>query len=159
MNIQGKRIRLAYGSNFIMDPGSRTTMAAIQLVRAFMKGTQDISITDSANESSRQLLRSLGFNVVPIYSLLWARPLRPSRYTLHGVSRLKKSSGLRALGAMMTPACYCLDTLAVKSSISPFHQERPKNIAEELSTETLLELLVKIPAKNWLLPEYDKDFS
>jgi hypothetical protein len=46
MLYQGKSIRLAFGSNFVLDPESRASMAAMQLVRAFMKGPQDVSITD-----------------------------------------------------------------------------------------------------------------
>lgn len=29
MTVQGRKIRLAFGSNFVMDPGSRASMAAI----------------------------------------------------------------------------------------------------------------------------------
>src|SRR5690242_16836652 len=31
MHLQGRTIRVAFGSNFIMEPGSRTAMAAMQL--------------------------------------------------------------------------------------------------------------------------------
>src|SRR5579871_6039812 len=34
MTLQGRVIRLAFGSNFVVDPGSRTSMAAVQLVKA-----------------------------------------------------------------------------------------------------------------------------
>ena len=105
MSFQGKDLRSALGSNFVMDPESRASMGAMQLVRAFMKGPQDVSITDSANESARQLLRSLGFTVVPVYSVIWARPLRPSQYFLHGVSRLKKNKTIATIGAVASPFC------------------------------------------------------
>jgi hypothetical protein len=157
MTIHGKTIRLAFGSNFVMDPASRTSMAAIQLVRAFLKGTQDISITDSANENSRQLLRSLGFTVVPIYSLLWARPLKPSAYALHGLARLQKSSLWTSISMILKPVRALVDALATKVAFSPFRQLRPLTAAEDLDSDTLLELLARIPAKNWLRPEYDKN--
>jgi hypothetical protein len=156
MTIQGKRIRLAFGSNFVMDPASRATMAAIQLVRTFMKGPQDVSITDSANENSRQLLRSLGFNIVPIYSLLWARPLKPFRYGLEGLTRLKKTGLVRVLSTVLTPVCYLADAIAARIPLNPLHVSRPQGLTEDLSSEVLLELLARIPAKNLLLPEYDK---
>lgn len=156
MSFQGKTIRLAFGSNFVMEPGSRASMAAIQLIRAFLKGTQDISITDLANENSKRLLRSLGFTVVPIYSLLWARPLRPSLYALDGVTRLKKSGLAVNIGTILKPFGRVVDALATNVSLSPLHQARPETTAEELSSETLLELLATIPAKHWMRPEYDK---
>jgi hypothetical protein len=157
MSYQGKTIRLAFGSNFVVDPESRASMAAIQLIRAFMKGPQDISMADSANESSRQLLRSLGFSVVPIYSLQWARPLRPSRYVFHAVSRLKKSRLLASIGSISRPFSAIVDTLVAKVPLSPLHQTSPTSIGEELSADMLLECLAKIPSKHWMLPEYDRD--
>jgi hypothetical protein len=156
MTLQGKRVLLAFGSNFVMDPESRATMAAIQLVRAFMKGPQDVSITDSANENSRQLLRSLGFNVVPIYSLLWARPLRPSIYGLGGVARLKKSSTVATIATVLKPICELVDGLAGKMKISPFRQTFPDTIGDTLDLETLYQCLSTIPSKHFLLPEYSK---
>lgn len=156
MKYQGKTIRLAFGSNFVMDPENRASMAAIQLARTFMKGPQDISITDSANENSRQLLRSLGFAVVPIYSLLWARPLRPCQYALQGVARLKKSGFIATLASLLKPFCYIGDFIATKIPLSPFRQSPPDTISENLDGARLLELLSKIPAKNWILPEYDE---
>src|SRR5580765_647888 len=34
MTLLGKKVRLAFGSNFVVDPESRSSMAAIQLIRA-----------------------------------------------------------------------------------------------------------------------------
>lgn len=57
---------------------------------------------------------------------------------------------------MLKPICLIGDALATKIPASPFRQLSPETVGEDLNTETLLELLVKIPAKNWLLPQYDK---
>lgn len=156
MTLQGRSIRLAFGSNFVVDPNSRTSMAALQLVRAFMKGPQHVSITDSATDSARQLLRSVGFNVVPVYSLHWARPLRVSMYALHAIWRLKKCRTLAALGALSRPFCAAADALAARVPLSPFRQTPPACTEEDLGIETLLECLATIPGKHLLLPEYDR---
>jgi hypothetical protein len=157
MTFQGKTIRLAYGSNFVLDPASRVSMAAIQLVKTFMKGAQDVSITDSANESSRQLLRSLGFAVVPIYSLQWARPLRPSLYALQAVARLKKSRFVASLGTISKPFCVPLDGLMARIPLSPLRQTPPLTTGEDLTPDALLNCLATIPGRQLLLPEYNKE--
>ena len=158
MSIQGETIRLAFGSNLVVDPESRASVTAMQLVRAFMKGSQDISITDSANEMSRPLLRSLGFNVVPIYSLQWARPLRPSQYAFNGLSRLnKKSRAVAMIRSIAKPFCGFVDMVATGARLSPLRQLQPATSDEDLDTETLLECLTTIPAKHWIVPEYDRD--
>jgi hypothetical protein len=158
MSIQGETIRLAFGSNLVVDSESRASVTAMQLVRAFMKGTQDISITDSANEMSRPLLKSLGFGVVPIYSLHWARPLRPSQYALNGFSRLnKKSRPVAAIASMAKPFGRVVDAFATGIRMSPLRQTPPGAKDEDLDTKTLLECLGTIPAKHWILPEYDQN--
>jgi hypothetical protein len=158
MSIQGETIRLAFGSNLVVDPESRASVTAMQLVRAFMKGTQDISITDSANEMSRPLLKSLGFNVVPIYSLQWARPLRPSQYALNGLSRLNKNSrAVATIASVARPFGGVVDAVVTRARMSPLRQSQPATNDEDLDTETLLECLATIPAKHWILPEYDRE--
>jgi hypothetical protein len=156
MTYQGSTIRLAFGSNFVMDPESRVSMAAIQLVKAFMKGTQDVSITDSANDMSRQLLRSLGFTVVPIYSLQWARPLRPSRYAVNALSRMKKKRKVARLESIAGPFCGLADAFATGAKFSPFRQTEPEIADEALDAETHLQCLATVPSKHFLLPEYDQ---
>jgi hypothetical protein len=157
MSIQGETIRLAFGSNLVVDPESRASVTAMQLVRAFMKGSQDISITDSANEMSRPLLRSLGFNVVPIYSLQWARPLRPFQYAFNGLSRLNKKSRAVAISrSIAKPFCSLGDAVATSMRVSPLRLSQPGTDDEDLDTETLLECLATMPAKHWIVPEYDR---
>lgn len=157
MSIQGKAVRLAFGSNFVVEAGSRASFAAMQLVSAFMKGPQDVSITDSATEGARQLLRSLGFTVVPIYSLLWARPLRPSLYALHGVARLKKNKTIAAIGTVASPLCRVADYLAATLRGSPFYQQASAIKADVLDTGTLIQCLARIPSKHWLIPDYNRE--
>ncbi len=157
MSIHGKPIRLAFGSNFVVDPDSRGSMAAVSLVSAFLKGTQDISITDSANEIGRRLLRSFGFEVVPIYSLQWARPLRPSLYAVNALSRLKKIRMVDSIGSIARPFFRVADALAASMRLSPFHPSRHSIPDEELDTDTLLQCLSTIPNKDCLLPDYDRD--
>lgn len=157
MSIQGKTYRFAFGSNFVVEPGSRASFAAMQLVNAFMKGPQDVSLTDSATEGVRQLFKSLGFTAVPIYSLVWARPLRPSMYALQGVARLKKNKKIATLGALASPFCHLLDAFAAKIKISPFHQTAPSLNAEELDADTLLRCVSRVPGKHWLMPQYNRE--
>ena len=156
MSIQGKTYRFAFGSNFVVEAGSRASFAAMQLVNAFMKGPQDVSITDSATEGVRQLFTSLKFSMVPIYSLLWARPLRPSMYALNGVARLKRNRKIAAVGALASPLCHMLDALAAKVKISPFYQTASSLNAEVLDNGTLLECVSRVPGKQWLIPQYDR---
>jgi hypothetical protein len=157
MSFRGKPIRMAFGSSFVMDPASRVSLAGVHLVRAFMTGKQDVSITDSANEMSTKLLRSLGFSVVPVYSLIWARPLRPSRYALYALSRLNKSRLGSSIASVTKPFGSMVDALASRVPLSPFRQSRPCTGGKELDIETHLDCLARFPSKTWLVPDYNRD--
>lgn len=156
MRLRGERIRLAFGSNLVVDPESRASITAMQLVKAFLKGTQDISITDSANDMSRPLLRSLGFNTVPIYSLQWARPLRPFQYGLSAAARLKKNKTLATIGSIVKPISSLCDAMATRFRLSPFRQKPPSETDPDLLIDAMLNCLSTIPGKHWMLPEYDE---
>jgi len=60
MSIRGRPIQAAVSSQFIVEPGRRSTMAAVHLMKTFMSGPQDVSIADEANGLSRKLWESLG---------------------------------------------------------------------------------------------------
>src|SRR5258706_12799866 len=49
--------RVAFGSNFIVRPSSRTTPASLQLAKSFLSGDQDLSLSDRQNEA-RQTIRT-----------------------------------------------------------------------------------------------------
>lgn len=69
---------------------------------------------------------------------------------------MKKSRLAKIFGRIIFPVCYIADVIATKISRSPLHVSRPQGTTADLDNEVLLELLTKIPAKNWILPEYDK---
>src|SRR5260370_21679377 len=100
------------------------------------------------------MLRSLGFKVSPIYSQIWARPLQPFRYALHGAARLKKNNAITRLSSLVSPISTLFDSAATSISASPFHHSKLTTTAEEASPEVILQCLGTIPGKNCLLPAY-----
>ena len=88
MSYKGKAIRVAFASNFVVDPDSRFLLVGAQLLRRFISGPQDLSMGDSGNDISREMFVSLGGTTVPLYSLHWSRILKPSQYTLYAWSWL-----------------------------------------------------------------------
>src|SRR5581483_7581848 len=71
MSFNGRPVRAAISSQFIVAPARRSTLAAVKLLQAFVSGPQDLSIADEANDASRKLLGSLGGSTALLYSLYW----------------------------------------------------------------------------------------
>ena len=154
MRIRNKSILAAVSSQFIVDPDSRSTLAALQLLKTFISGPQDLSLADEAGEDSRKLWERLGGATAFLYSLYWIRILRPAQFL---ISRLAKRPGKPIFVAAAKPFCGIADALASKVPKSPFAAVPPDGKLEEPSPEVLLASLTELSRKRALLPAYDSD--
>src|SRR5579863_2912707 len=55
MSASGQPIRVGFAGNFVVHPKARGGLAAARLVSAYMGGSHDMLLTDSANEISRRI--------------------------------------------------------------------------------------------------------
>jgi hypothetical protein len=55
-------------------------LAGARLLRAFLAGPQDLSLSETANETSRIMWSKLRGKILPGYSLEWVRVLRPAAF-------------------------------------------------------------------------------
>ncbi|MFN4089934.1 MAG: hypothetical protein ACK4QW_12965 [Alphaproteobacteria bacterium] len=95
MSHRGEPVRVAVPGNFVVRPGPDgrvDAFAAIGLLRRFLTGPQDLSVTDTANDMSRRLWEAAGGAVAAGYSLDWFRPIRPVRALLQVVEAERKAA-------------------------------------------------------------------
>src|SRR6185369_3355824 len=78
MRMGGRTIRAAVSSMWMVDPNHRAGLAAVQLLKAFLSGPQDLSYADESTGPSRKLWERLGGTTSLLYSMHWVRPLRPA---------------------------------------------------------------------------------
>src|SRR5262245_1899918 len=69
-----RKITAALSSQFVVRPDSRGRLTGIHLLREFMKGPQDLSFTDEANEISRKIWVALGGSVSAPQGIHWVIP-------------------------------------------------------------------------------------
>ncbi len=152
MAMNGRRVRVAISHNFMVEPSSRSTLAAVKLLRTYFAGPQDLSLAQG-NDLSRTLWEGLGGSTVLLYSIRWTRPLRPGRYLLaHPATRGLVGS----LGLALGPLCGVVDTLATWLPSSPFRQVSPVLGGEELGPDTMLAGFRAVTGDSALWPEYDE---
>lgn len=152
MSFRGKPLLVAVSTQFMVDPKSRASLAAVQLLKSFLSGPQDLSLCDASYDSSRKIWEALGGSTALLYSLQWTRPLRPSRYVMSLLTARKRLSFLEFAA---NPFCRVLDTLAARMPGSPFRQLAPGISGEDLKGETLVECLSEFVGSRSLRPEYD----
>lgn len=129
MVLHDRPIWAAVSTQFMVEPGSRGTLAAVQLLKTLFRGPQDIAITDGANSGSRKLWEALGGATVHLYGIHWTRPLRPITYWMHTLGA--KRGYLKALEIASRPLGKTLDRMATRwtpfrthsSSLDPVEQK------------------------------------
>jgi hypothetical protein len=150
MTFKGQRFTAAVSHSYIVDPGSRSGLAALRLAKAFLAGPQDLSMAEG-NDMSRRVWEMAGGSVTLLYSLCWTRPVKPGRYALWYLRR-------RGLPPMLKWAlhlsCRLADVLAPMASRS-FRFTAPAVTGATLDAQTFHESFSALTKKRVVRPEYD----
>lgn len=152
MTFNGRRILAATSHSFIVDPGSRSTLAALALAQKFLSGRQELSLAEG-NSTSRAILEGAGGFTSLLYSLCWTRPLQPGRYVL---SFLNKRGMPRAAHWTLLPFCQLADALTPLIARRPFRLVEPDVTGAALDSETLRRSLGEFTLDRSLRPHYDE---
>lgn len=152
MSLNGRVVRAAVSSQFIVNPARRSTLAAVKLLQTFISGPQDLSIADEANDVSRKLLESLSGSAALLYSLYWFRLLQPAQFLLSRVSHPVS----RAFARTLAPLCRAIDAVTVRLPRSPLRRTEPSVTGDELTAPNLLACIKRLPRRCSLRPEYNE---
>jgi hypothetical protein len=150
MLFRDRPITAAISHSFIVEPGSRSALAALELAKRFMAGPQDLSLAEGGNVS-RKIWEKVGGSVSLLYSLCWTRPLKPSRYVL---SFLRKRGLSPALGWGLRPLCQLVDAVAPFAGRT-FRLRAPPGFADALDGPTLCRSVSEFTKDRSLRPQYD----
>lgn len=156
MRLHGRTIRVAVCTQFMVDPHHRSGLGAVQLLKSFFAGPQDLSLADGANESARRMWLALGGTAPLLYSLHWVRPLRPARYVLALLER--RAPKLRSLVAMGRPVAALADAAAAHMPLSRIHEKQGDSIVDEpLQPSTMFAYLPDVMTGTDLQPQYNAE--
>jgi len=133
MYLEQRAVTCAIAARLMVDPAHRSPFAAIELLRTYLSGRQDISYTDGATMTARRVWETLGASLVPLLSIKWARIVKP----LHLAVATRSWSEARSRASILLTA----PGDAVAGSVSPFRVEDPALTTRPLSVPGLLAAL------------------
>jgi len=100
----GRAIRIACAGQLVAHPDARNRAVGALLVRAYLAGPQELTITDTANDQMRRIWMLLGGDMVHASCIGWMRVLRPWRfsewYLRERRMRWGRPTGGRVLGVL-----------------------------------------------------------
>jgi hypothetical protein len=143
MRFAARPIRVAVACQLMVDPGRPTGFAALELMRRYFAGPQDLSVADGANDAARRCWEACGGLASPLHTLHWVRLLRPARGLLH-------LAGGRALNLLGGPFA------ALADACLRFGPHVQSGLREEpLEAAGLTEVLRRLRSVFALRPDYE----
>jgi hypothetical protein len=82
LTFRGTTVRAAVAGSLMVDRPQENPLAGARLLRAYLGGPQELSLSDSANAVSRGMWERLGGKTMPTESMEWVRPFRPAATAL-----------------------------------------------------------------------------
>src|SRR6266404_4239354 len=116
MRFLGERIRVAVASQLMMDGSKPRGFAALELLRKFFSGPQDLSFSDGTNDLARKVWVATGGEIAMLHSSVWTRVLRPTQY-LAGWCENRKH--LTYIAKSSRPFSWALDAIATRVTQGP----------------------------------------
>ena len=152
-----RTIRAAISSRLVVAPDLRDPSCALRLVKHFLEGPQELSISDSASPASRRLLEACGGVTAPSRCMNWLRLLRPLS---QGAAWAAEGWRLVPLVRLASPALRALDATLSALPKYPLALPPVSSVAEAADDAALLASVEACSRTRALRPSYNsKAFS
>jgi hypothetical protein len=150
----GRPIRIGCAGQLVAHPDARHLAVGARLLRIYMKGPQELTVTDTANDQTRGIWMPLGGEAAHLSCIGWLRVLRPWRFA-ESYLRDRHKSQRRTSGVGLLRALDAATTKMV-GRVSP--PPAPAGHAEPLTPGSLVEHLPTLARGLRLHLDYDERY-
>ena len=152
LSFRGQKIRGAVAGSLMVEKPEQNPLAGARLLRSFITGPQDLSITETANRLSRGMWEKLGGRPVPLESMEWVRVFHPATFALSVLA--DRAPFLR----LTRPFCSLADAIAGKIKQNPLLLD-PKAMTDprddDVGDDVLLQRIPEFAASYALRPDWE----
>jgi hypothetical protein len=149
----GRRIRMGCAAQLVSDPEQRRLAIGARLLRSYLSGPQDLTITDGATALVHEMWVRLGGHAFHPGSISWTRLFRPGRAVGDRWLERRGSERWRRIGRAAWPL---LDAPAIRITRPPVP---PAGVAaEELVPRAVIEHQADVLGAARLSVDYDEPF-
>lgn len=152
MTHRGKAIRAALASALMVDNPQQDPLAGARLLRSFLGGPQDLSLSEHSNALTTRMWLRLGGSTAAAYGMDWVRILRPAQA---GIALAKAPPWLARLSR---PVGFAVDTLLGTGQWRPFRleQEDARTTRAAVDTGQMAALAAQFAAGYELAPAWNE---
>jgi hypothetical protein len=152
----GRPLRLGISGQLVTEPEVRNRAAGAFLIKEYISGPQDLTLTDTASETVRRIWEGLGGETSQLGCIGWVRLFRPWRF---GGDFLARRRQRERLARAMRPLWTALDAASTTVARGTLRPPSPEGSAEDLTPRAITEHLPAIAKSFRLRPAYDEDFA
>ena len=149
----GEAIKVAVSGQLVVDPIARRQALGAFLMRRYLGGPQDLTLTDTASVTARRMWEGFGGKTVHLGRIGWVRLFRPLRFATEYV--LKNHDRWREAA---TSAVAPFDAVSTRLTANRWVIPRPDVVTEPLRPEALVAALPSVLASIRFRPDYDVPF-
>lgn len=151
MLFKGNRVSVAITHNFVVTPGVHASVAGMKLFKTLLNGPQDLVLSGSAGDVSKQFTEKTGGRIGHLYSFGWRLPLAPFQAGLHYVSKKWK---IPYFSRVLRPAASVSEFILGKVTGPPFRYPACNGILKELTAAEVVEFQKKFTTSYAVRPDY-----
>lgn len=155
MRFEGEQIRAGICGQLVTEPRARRQAVGAFLIREYLLGRQELTITDTASETVRRIWEGLGGETSQLACIGWVRVFRP--FTFAG-DYLERGERFAKLARRARPLFGPLDRLAVRVRRAGILPDSPDWAADPLTPQGLTALMSSVGESVGLRPDYDEEF-
>jgi hypothetical protein len=154
MRFEEAPIRLACSSSLVVAPRARQLGAGGLLLRKYLAGPQDLTITDTAGSATEHMWKRLGGSMYHLGSVTWLHLLHPLRAAV-GVKLWQR--GRHRWLPLARPLCRPPDAVYSRFTNTDGTSDVEKHTEEPLSPQLLIDHLHLRPQQFHLWPDFDAE--
>jgi hypothetical protein len=154
LRFDGRKLRMGVSGQLVTEPRIRSVAAGAFLMREYMAGPQDLTITDTASTAVRRIWEGLGGETSHLACVGWVRVFEPARFATEMRARRRNAdrpgSATRAISA-------ALDAVGSPFARGLLRTPVPTTTTEELSPGACAQYLETVAASFRLRPAYEDE--
>lgn len=151
----GRPIRIGCAGQLMSHPDVRHRAAGALLFRTYLRGSQDLTITDTAGEPMRRIGIAMGMQMLHLSCIEWVRVLRPARYAQ---LLLRERRGGRTRSSRANGVLAAVDAGVTRLSRLAAPPSAPDVVAEPFTVASMMEHLPIVTSRTRLHLDYDERY-
>jgi hypothetical protein len=151
LRFNGEPVMAAVCGSLMVDEPARNALTGARLLRSFLNGPQELSVSESANTLSRPMWDKLGGRTEPAYSMDWLRVFKP------GGLAVAVATDRFAAARLLRPFAAVFDWCAARVRRNPLRVDTGLDRGVDVDADEIADAILRLSPSDGLRPDWDRE--